>query len=102
MRRGYVEGLKEPLFTGRILLSWICFPALLFKPRARASYYLTAVLLFILAIVFVREAFQHRIPMWGDTSARILVWSFAGLMTLLFYRFSWFLDIFSGMKVRNG
>lgn len=88
--KSYVEGLKDPVFFARLLLCLICFPALLLKPKAKGTYYLTAAYLGILAVLFVQGAMAHRnIPPFGDTlPARIIGWSLAALMALLFCRFT--------------
>jgi hypothetical protein len=90
VRKLYLEGLKDPLFTSRMALSWICLPALLFKARSKTTYYLTATLLGIIAIVFVRAATEHRdIPPFGDAlPTRIAGWFLASLSAMLFYRFT--------------
>ena len=90
VRKMYLNGLKDPLFTGRIALSWICFPALLFKARLRGTHYLTSTLLGLITITFALSATENRsIPPFGNTlPTQIVGWIWACLAGLLFYRFT--------------
>jgi hypothetical protein len=90
VRRPYIEGLKDPLYIGRFVLAWICFPALVIKPKTKATYYLSAALLAVLTLAFLRGAIASgAIPVSGVKLARWIVgWLLALLMALLFYRFS--------------
>ena len=49
----YSASFKDPFYASRMTASLVCFPALIFKPRALFTFYATATLLALMIVAFV-------------------------------------------------
>jgi hypothetical protein len=87
-RAPFLTAFKHPIYAWRLTLCSVCFPVLVFKPRALFTFYATATFLALLTISCLESALGAAPTPPFRAASLPLAWLMTLLIGLLFWRFA--------------